>query len=180
MVAVSRSEPARNMAARMAANLPGGGGGSTDHPYTLHGFAPTRRNVEQGQDVQFIADVENTANDARELQMFVKLDGDVVATENKVIEANERRDVAQTASYSDLLNAVGNTGDYTLSVEAYWVSGKVSLYKTWGTMTLVGDDSGGDDPGGDDPPTTTPEIPTQYLLAGGGAFFFLLLLVLAA
>jgi len=180
MQAVSQSQPARNMAAKMAANLPGGGGGGSDGVYALNSFAPTARQVTQGGDVQFITNVTNSHGDSREAQFFVMLDGIVVATESKFIDANETRDVAQTKSYSDLKTAVGNDGDYSLSVKVHWVDGDVQDTQTWGTMTLGSSDSGGDDNNNDDPDNSTQEIPKQYLLAGGGAFGLLFLLVLLA
>lgn len=166
--------------------------------FTLHSFGPTRGVANPGDNVQFVAEVENTARNAHDANLDVQLNGQTVTTENVTVDAGERRPVANTLSYTELRQAVGGAGSYTVSADVTWDYQNYSQSATWGSMTISSDDSndgGGGGGGGDDGsdgsngsnggggwnwslPDSLDNLPTMYLVAGGGAFAFLFLLVL--
>lgn len=176
MQSASRNQLARNVAATLSAPS-----------VSIEGFAPTARNLEPGQDVQFITSLSNNTSQERWVQVFVMLDGVAVAIDQYTLNPDQSRDIAMTRSYEDL-TVDRSPGSYPLSVQVQ-VGQLGSEYheESWDDLTLVDpnaddgddDDSNNDDGGDENDNNTDPvaELPTTYLLAGGGAFLGLLFLI---
>jgi len=165
--------------------------------YSFHGFAPTKRNIQPGDSVQFIANVENHSPVETRAAFFVDADTHTLGTKDVIIQPRERRNVVISHSYDELKKEVGGTGDYQLSANFDWSFRDVEQSRTWGTLSILGEnetiDDGGD--GDNNDGTETPDdgnqggvgwfrnlfdslvesVPSLYLLAGGGGFFVLLL-----